>query len=175
MDGMTLVIIKSSIISGQGSFAKTNITKGNYITTLTGIPFKKEYIIQNDDPLQIDENTYLELDVASKTINHSCQPNAGICNQSDLYALRDIRRGEEITYDYSTTIGTDDYLSSMLCQCGAENCRQKIGNVLTIPETILKHYASLDALPLFIRRQLEIVKKSTTCPLKTGSKASRLE
>jgi SET domain-containing protein len=156
MDGMNLVIIKNSIISGQGSFAKNSIPKGNYIGTLTGKPFKKEYIVQNDDPLQIDENTYLELDTPSKTINHSCNPNTGIRNQSDLYAIRDIALGEELTYDYSTTIGIDDNLSSMPCKCGAKNCRQTIGNVLTIPDVLLKLYANLDVLPLFIRRQLGV-------------------
>lgn len=151
-----MVEIRNSIISGQGSFAKEKISKGNYITTLTGIPFKKEYIIQNDDPLQIDENTYLILDHASKTINHSCDPNAGIRNKSDLYAIKEINVGDEITYDYSTTIGIDDTISHMICKCNSHYCRKNIGNVLTIPKAILFHYIACDVLPLFIKHQLNI-------------------
>lgn len=151
-----MVAIRNSIISGQGSFAKKIITKGSYITTLSGTPFKKVCVIESDDPLQIDEHTYLNLNHASKTINHSCDPNAGIRNKSDLYAIKDISVGEEITYDYSTTIGTDDHLSQMSCRCGTPNCRLVICNVLTIPKTILHKYIELDILPLFIRRELGI-------------------
>lgn len=146
--------IRNSQISGQGTFAKEPITKGSYITTLRGTPFKKEFVVASDDPLQINETTYLNLDHASKTINHSCNPNAGIRNESDLYAIRDIAVGDEITYDYSTTIGTDDNISSMPCRCGQDNCRQVIGNVNSIPQTRLALYARLNALPLFICREL---------------------
>jgi SET domain-containing protein len=151
-----VVVIRNSAISGQGSFAKEDIPKGSYITTLIGTPFKKVCVVESNDPLQIDEQTYLHLDHASKTINHSCDPNAGIRNQSDLYAIKDIKMGDELTYDYSTTIGTDDNIACMPCLCGANNCRGKIGNVLTISKQTLSYYTTINALPDFIKRELAL-------------------
>ena len=156
MDIKKLVAIQHSAISGEGSFAEEDIQKGSFITTLTGTPFPKTHIIESDDPLQIDENTYVCLDHASKTINHSCDPNAGIRHKADLYAIKDIKQGEEITYDYATTIGIDDTISAMPCACGASHCRKVIRNALSIPQEQLEQYARLNALPQFIRDALKI-------------------
>lgn len=148
------VSIRPSLINGLGSFADQDIPKGTLILTLTGKPFPKKHVVSSDDPLQIDANTYLDLDFASKMINHCCEPSAGIRNRSDLYALRDIQRGEEITYDYSTTIGTDDHISNMPCACESRLCRKVIGNVMSIGQDRLNYYRQLDALPQFICDEL---------------------
>ena len=153
--------IKPSSISGKGTFAIEPIAKGEYITTLTGELVHTKDInklsaslgLAENDPLQIEDETFIFLDYESKVINHACTPNAGIRNKSDLYALRDISVGEEITYDYSTTVGTNDSLN-MTCSCHSSQCRQTIGNILTIPTATLKQYRELDALPAFIKRQL---------------------
>jgi len=146
--------IKSSSISGKGTFATEKITFGEYITTLTGEPVHSDPDISGDDPLQVDDALFLILNHPSKTINHACNPNAGLRNKSDLYALREIKIGEEITYDYSTTSGTNDKWT-MQCGCHSETCRKTIGNVLSIPDAVLTKYICLDALPLFIRKQLK--------------------
>ena len=44
-----------------------------------------------------------ELEQAS-FVNHKCEPNAGFEGQSFLVAMRDIREGEEITFDYSMVL-----------------------------------------------------------------------
>lgn len=164
--------IRSSNISGQGTFAKKKISAGEYITTLTGIVMttveaKKICLakgISDDDPLQIGDNLYLILDHSSKVINHSCNPNASLRNISDLYALRDINTGEEITYDYSTSVGINDQIInnhthgthawSMECHCGSDNCRKNIGDISTLPPDTLKKYLTLNAFQDFIKRQI---------------------
>ena len=157
------VEIKSSAISGLGTFATQKIAFGEYITTLSGehvhsdpdiTKVCKKFKVSGDDPLQIDDALFLILNHQSKTINHACNPNAGLRNKSDLYAIREINIGEEITYDYSTTSGTNDKWT-MQCECHSETCRKTIGNVLTIPDAILTKYICLNALPLFIRKQLK--------------------
>lgn len=107
------------------------------------------------DPLQIGEDAYLWLDHASKVINHSCDPNAALRGVSDLYAIKDIYPNDEITYDYSTTVGVNDEMY-MECHCGAKNCRGEIGNVLTLPKEVLEKYLKLNALQDFIKRQLRV-------------------
>jgi len=156
------VEVRTSNISGNGTFAKETIASGEYITTLSGDPVITDpnvtdlclkLGISGDDPLQIDDALFLILNYASKTINHSCNPNAGIRNQSDLYALKDINIDEEITYDYSITSGVNDTWA-MSCGCSSEICRQTIGNILTIPLDTLSKYLELNALPDFIKSQL---------------------
>lgn len=155
--------IRTSAISGKGKFASQKIALGEYITTLSGELIHSDpninhlcvkFDITGDDPLQIGDAMFLVLNLESKTINHSCNPNTGLKNQSDLYALREIQPNEEITYDYSTTSGTNDTWT-MPCACQSDNCRKVIGNVLTIPPAKLIQYICQDALPQFIREQLK--------------------
>ncbi len=55
-------------------------------------------------------------------INHSCDPNAGyVTGEPILFALRDIAAGEEITWDYSTSIAEAGW--RLECRCGSKNCR----------------------------------------------------
>lgn len=56
--------------------------------------------------------------------NHSCSPNAGIKGNILMVAMRNIKAGEEITYDYAMTDADFDY--SFLCSCGSQACRKRI-------------------------------------------------
>ena len=154
--------IKVSGISGKGTFAKVKINPGEYIFTLWGELVQSDpnvdhlctqYGVSGDDPLQVGDAQFVICNHESKTINHSCNPNTGLRNTSDLYAIREINPGEEITYDYSTTSGVND-VWTMSCGCGSEACRKIIGNALTIPPIIIAKYANLDVIPDFIRQQL---------------------
>lgn len=157
------LIIRRSNISGEGTYAATAIKKQEFIRRLSG-----ELIVTNnideiiderklriEDPLQIDVNKFLILDNESRLINHSCHPNAIIRNDSDLYALRDIVPGEEITYDYSTTsLGGPSNQMEMLCRCGAKNCRKIISDVFSLPPAVLEFYIEANALPDFIKKRI---------------------
>ncbi len=55
-------------------------------------------------------------------INHSCAPNTFFRitpGRAEIYALRDIRRGEELTVDY----GESQHEGRLPCRCGAPSCR----------------------------------------------------
>ena len=55
-------------------------------------------------------------------INHSCAPNTFFrCTRerAEIYALRAIRRGEELTVDY----GESQHDGKLPCRCGAARCR----------------------------------------------------
>jgi len=54
--------------------------------------------------------------------NHSCRPNAELVTANgrvEFFALRAIRRGEEITVDYGQT----HHEGRLACRCGAAGCR----------------------------------------------------
>jgi hypothetical protein len=67
--------------------------------------------------IQIGPDRYIDTQPPGVFVNHSCEPNAGIRQNQNLVALRKIRRGQEIRYDYSTTMEEDSF--AMQCLCGA--------------------------------------------------------
>ncbi len=154
--------IRDSQINGQGVFATRKIIRAQYITALTGKLVTTRDVamaciageLSYTDPLQIDEELHLVLTPLARSFNHSCVPNTGIRGSNQLFALRDIEAGEEITYDYSSTVGTNVEWW-MPCHCLSNECRGEVGNVLTIPETVLAKYLAVDLLPAFIKKQLK--------------------
>jgi len=55
-------------------------------------------------------------------INHSCSPNTFMrctATRAEVFALRDIAKGEELTLDY----GRSHHEGTLRCRCGAGNCR----------------------------------------------------
>ncbi|MEG4836977.1 SET domain-containing protein-lysine N-methyltransferase [Microcoleus sp. B9-D4] len=80
-------------------------------------------------------------------INHSCDPNTAF-QGLNIYAIRDIAVGEELTFDYSTM-----YSENMLefqCQCQSPKCRKIIRgiplNSITVREQNLKKSNLLDKI-----------------------------
>ena len=65
----------------------------------------------------------LDLD-ESKFWNHSCSPNV-INSGNDCIAKRDIKPGEELTWDYG-----ESSVSSFICECGSKDCKGKIESSL---------------------------------------------
>jgi hypothetical protein len=65
------------------------------------------------------------------------RPNAGIADDVFLAAIRDIKKDEEITFDYST-ISADDW--KMGRRCGAPCCRGVVGNYRDLPESLKAKY-----------------------------------
>jgi hypothetical protein len=61
-------------------------------------------------------------------INHSCDPNAWFAygNGLNLVAKRFIPKGEEITMEYATMVGTFPDLEEFECRCGSRQCRERI-------------------------------------------------
>lgn len=62
---------------------------------------------------------------AAEFFNHSCEPSLFLTGNNVLIAAKDIKAGEELTYDYGTsdTKGNPDTLAGWKCNCGAEDCR----------------------------------------------------
>ncbi len=109
--------------------------------------------IRQDDPLQIGEELFIKLNRVPYLFNHSCLPNAGIDKKRALIALRDIAKGEEITYDYATTVCTHSSWR-MQCRCGASVCRKIIKNVSSIPKRVRDFYQKEGVLPAFVAREV---------------------
>lgn len=139
---------------GKGVFAVKNIHRGERICIMKGKRIQsKDFSRETQrgrntlaDPFQIGIDQYLLLDEPYLFINHSCDPNAGLKNNIDLIAIRKIRQGEEILYDYSTV-----WFEGFACKCGSPKCRKNVSEFYTIPDPIRKRYKKLGIIPSFIK------------------------
>jgi hypothetical protein len=156
--GNRRLVVRDTQRYGLGVFAKTRFDGGSVIHVCRGrrITLNEFIRLVNtgktplNDPLQVGVRTFLLLDRLSRSFNHSCEPNAGIRGRSELFALRPIRSGEEITYDYSTTIAPTIW--TMVCSCGSPGCRGTIGDIRSIPPQRLRWYREHGAVQTYMRR-----------------------
>jgi SET domain-containing protein len=126
---------KTTLNKGTGTFASEPIREGELILFTTGQIITTEDALKHKTPLhcfQVELNFQLApVDDLNGifSINHSCNPNAGIRNATSLVAIRDIKAGEEICFDYAMTdcsLGKPTY--NMVCLCGSTNCRGEIND-----------------------------------------------
>lgn len=163
--------IKRSPIAGKGVFAEKDFTQNELICELTGEECSIEEMIrrvdadeeEGSDPLGVDDETYLDLDEISRTFNHSCAPNAYISGKNKLLALTSIKKGDEITFDYSTTmndneekiVGSGGALWTCECVCGTSKCRGIIDQFKTLPLAQQQFYIQNRYAPDFILRAFD--------------------
>lgn len=95
-----LVYVDASLIHGYGLFAAKSLKKGQHIGTYVGPVSKKNgmhvlwvWDTKNDAWYGIDGKNEMRF------ANHSDEPNAEFWG-NEMYALRKIAQGEEITFDY---------------------------------------------------------------------------
>ena len=89
-------------------------------------------------------------------INHSCSPNTGLRFVGDnvfLVAIRDIAVGEEIAWDYSTTLA--DPAWQMPCACGNASCRGIIGGFGTLPIARQRWFLDQEMVAPYLRPAIE--------------------
>lgn len=165
--GEKRLVVRESDIEGSGLFTTYDIRKGEVICVLQGerihySELKRRYAQGSEricDPVQISEQIYLDLDKPYVHINHACNPNTALIREATLLALRRIKRGEELTYDYSITEWTYERFGKfkeweMNCNCGAENCRSVIKPFDSLSQKIKQHYYKIGALQDFILRKI---------------------
>jgi len=140
----------------NGLLAKKNIAQGSVILIQKSIPgsLRSKYTIQVSEELHVKPGFF------GKFINHSCDPDTAVFFRLSkdkshatimVITLRDIQRGEEITYDYSTT---EEYLSEETtdtpCLCASEKCRNKITGFCDLPENEKERLGSSGLLSAYI-------------------------
>jgi SET domain-containing protein len=119
--------IRSAGEKGRGVFAATAIAHGEHLVDFAGWVLKSQELTEDLFALQIGHDLWLcsHGDQLDDCINHSCEPNAGfVTGEPILFALRDIAAGEEISFDYSTSIAEPGW--TLDCACGAARCRKVV-------------------------------------------------
>ncbi len=59
--------------------------------------------------------------------NHSCEESVGFNEHGDFTARRNIKKGEELTYDYGLAESNPQF--RMACLCGAPQCRKVVTGI----------------------------------------------
>lgn len=131
--------VRESKIHGKGVFAISPILKGERLAILGGdimLIDELNSLAESlaDYPMQIEERFLMgsrEERAPEKTdyFNHSCEPNSGFRGQIFLVAMRNIKKDEEITFDYAMVVSKSvgsSIVFEMQCECGSEICRKRI-------------------------------------------------
>ena len=134
--------VRHSPVHGYGVFAARRIRKGTTVIEYLGERVshrEADARYEDKDPADnhtflftVDAKTVIDAGVngnAARYINHGCDPN---CESTTLNrrvfieAIRTIRPGEELSYDYQIQRDRDDPPNVdevYACRCGAASCR----------------------------------------------------
>ena len=133
---MKLYRIKKSNIDpkGKGLYALKNIKKGKKIINYVGKIITKKHTevskkFDNSKPIYLfNLNSKYDLDGdvlwnTARLINHSCSNNCdyeGKGLKVWVVAIKDIKKGDELTCDYGFSFDKD--FKQFPCRCGSKNC-----------------------------------------------------
>ena len=134
--------VRRSGVHGKGVYALQAIAADQTLIEYTGevITWKEALRRHPHDPAQPDHTFYFHIEDgrvidanvggnASRWINHSCDPNCEadeVDGRVFIKALRPIKAGEELSYNYGLTIDeryTPALKKKFACHCGAKACR----------------------------------------------------
>ncbi|HMC30524.1 MAG TPA: SET domain-containing protein-lysine N-methyltransferase [Candidatus Angelobacter sp.] len=125
------LIVKSSSLHGAGVYTTAPIRKGARILEYTGprLTAKECEGLYTDTEVTYlfamdDQNIIIDGFGMAAFVNHACNPNCETDQIADriwILAMRNIKQGEELTYDYNLFDGDPGELAP--CYCGAKKCR----------------------------------------------------
>lgn len=116
--------------SGRGLFTQDRIPRGSCVIEYLGRPAtarqmkenRGKYLFWTSDTSMIDGNIPAN---TARFINHSCAPNCAIeirKRRVYVFALRNIRTGEELSYDY----GQEYFEMHLAGRCRCARCSEKV-------------------------------------------------
>ena len=130
-----LEVVRSAI-HGYGVVARRDFAPGEIIAWVDGVLYREKEIPDDTYALWVEEGWYLDMVDQTRWINHSCDPNGEIEADLDgaggawarIVALKPIRAGHEITYDYAFPAEFAEP-----CRCGTLACRRWIVDADELP------------------------------------------
>ena len=139
---MKKVYVSKSIISGKGLFAGESIKKDEVVFIMKGRILKinshnRNKIIALPNPVGIDKDMWIDPAEPYVNINHSCNPNMGVKGKVTFVALKNVKKNDELTFDYSIS---EDSAWEMKCNCGSKNCRGVIKSIGYLPRKCYNKY-----------------------------------
>jgi uncharacterized protein len=141
--GKRRIQVRKSGVHGKGVFALQPIKRREQIIEYVGeiISWPEALRRHPHNPEEPNHTFYFHVDDkhvidanvggnAARWINHACRPNCKADQQDDgrvfIRALKDIKAGDELFYDYGLVIDeryTPKLKKEYECRCGSANCR----------------------------------------------------
>ena len=134
--------VRRSGVHGKGVFALQDLAEGETLIEYVGevISWDEAQDRHPHDPKDPNHTFYFHVNEdrvidalhggnSSRWINHSCNPNCEADEENErifIKALRNIKAGEELSYDYGLVIDepyTKKLKAEYPCWCGHANCR----------------------------------------------------
>lgn len=133
-------LIKDTPGKGRGLFASRDVPKGTLVMSSIPLSLNSQ---RGSHTIQVDWKTHLRMDLPAVLVNHSCAANLGITDQRnavgyDFWTLRDIREGEELTWDYETSEW--ELAEPFECACGSPLCRGRLRGFKHAGSLVRKRY-----------------------------------
>jgi len=141
--------VRNSPIQGLGVFAERSFRKGERLLRIDDslVVDRAHPLAPGDDPRHCDylaRGRVVLMRPPERHINHACDPNCyvkTVDGQRLVLALRDVKAGEEITYDYCIN---GDGTTVWSCHCGAARCRKEIhSDFFHLPVSLQLEYLPL--------------------------------
>ncbi len=151
---------------GKAVYAAQPFREGEVVTRFSGprvarSKLPSRLVGRADRFVQVSADQYMGPSGAiDDLINHSCAPNTGLRFNGEsvfLLAIRDITAGEEIAWDYSTTLTDQSW--QMVCACRAPDCRGVIGAFETLPVERQEWFRARNLVAPYLRRRDSIWRK----------------
>ena len=146
--------------TGHGVFATASIPADSELVRYHGPLLRYHQTTPATLAVQVGPDLYLGASGGPDDfVNHSCDPNAGlVINGTDgrdvrLVSLRPIALGEQVTFDYSTTMDEDDF--EFDCRCGAPGCRGRMRDFKHLPTAVKRRYADRGVVPAYNLRHVD--------------------
>ena len=150
MDSDSIEIRESKF--GKGLFAKKDIEQGTILCKASGkkLSFGETLLLNEKESytLQINFDKYIFCEPPFLYSNHSCNPNCAVNQQLELFALKKINAGEELFWDYSTSMLERHW--TMKCSCGETNCRSVVTDFDLLPKYLQQKYLEMNIVFAFI-------------------------
>ena len=142
--------------SGKGVFALKDIPEQTILMRANGEPvsFRKTKKLGDRESysLQVDADQYILTHPPFCYLNHSCDPNAALDSDLFLYTIKPVKAGEEIRWDYSTSMMEKSW--TMECHCGSPACRGVVRDFDLLPGWLQEKYLAMGIVMPFIVRKL---------------------
>jgi len=160
---------------GKGVFAIADIRKGEVIAEFDGRFYDDSFDAWTDElrehTVQCGPTRWRDSIGVARLLNHSCEPNCGIKRLFRVVAMRDIAKGEEITWDYEMTERSSWW--RMKCRCGAAGCRKVIGSYSRMPARVRRKYAGYISSWLLRGPRITSKRTATTRARRPGRRPPR--
>ncbi len=142
---------------GLAVFATDKIKSGTRIAIFEGETYEAEHALalpveMRDHAVQTGPKTYVfGYKGLAHCLCHSCDPNCGIRNLTEIFTARDIEKGEQLTWDYRCTENSTWVLEK--CLCGSKRCTGIVRNYDSLLPTIKKEYQSKNMLSEWLLKE----------------------